>query len=42
MEKLPKKEEREKMSLVEQKRVEALASVLDELEGRFPVEMKLS
>lgn len=28
------------MSLVEQKRVEALALVLDELESRFPVEMK--
>lgn len=40
MEKLPKKETQETMSLVEQKRVEALASVLDELESRFPVEMK--
>ena len=40
MEKLPKKEGQETMSLVEQKRVEALALVLDELESRFPVEMK--
>ena len=41
MEKLPKNE-REHMSLVEQKRVEALAAVLDELDDRFPVEMKRS
>lgn len=40
MEKLPKKEGKETVSLVEQKRVEALASVLDQLETRFPVEMK--
>ncbi|MES2749250.1 MAG: hypothetical protein V4606_02575 [Patescibacteria group bacterium] len=40
MEKLPKSEGRETMSLVEQKRVEALASILDQLEARFPVEMK--
>jgi hypothetical protein len=40
MEKLPKQEKRETMSLVEQKRIEALASVLDELESRFPVEIK--
>ena len=40
MEKLPKKEKLETVSLVEQKRVEALASVLDQLESRFPVEMK--
>lgn len=30
------------MSLVEQKRVEALAAVLDMLDARFPVEMKRS
>ncbi len=42
MEKIPKTEEKERVSLVEQKRVEALASVLDELEHRFPVEMKLT
>lgn len=42
MEKLPKKEQGEQMSLVEQKRVEALAAVLDELDARFPVEMKRS
>ncbi len=41
MEKLSKNE-REPVSLVEQKRVEALASVLDELDVRFPVEMKRS
>lgn len=40
MEKLPKKEGKETVSLVEQKRVEALASVLDQLETQFPVEMK--
>lgn len=40
MEKLPKKEGREKISLVEQKRVDALVSVLDQLESRFPIEMK--
>ncbi len=40
MEKLPKKEGQERVSLVEQKRVEALASVLDQLESRFPVEIK--
>ena len=40
MEKLPKTEGKEMVSLVEQKRVEALASVLDQLESRFPVEMK--
>ena len=40
MEKLPKKEKLETVSLVEQKRIEALASVLDQLETRFPVEMK--
>lgn len=40
MEKLPKRERHEQVSLVEQKRVEALASVLDELDVRFPVEMK--
>ncbi len=40
MEKAPHREGGEHMSLVEQKRVEALASILDELESRFPVEMK--
>ena len=40
MEKLPKKEETARVSLVEQKRVEALTSVLDQLDFRFPVEMK--
>lgn len=40
MEKLPKQEGKERMSLVEQKRVEALTSVLDELQSRFSVEMK--
>ena len=42
MEKLPKREGKERVSLVEQKRVEALAAVLDLLEARFPVEMKRS
>ena len=40
MEKVPKKESVEVMSLVEKKRVEALSTVLDNLETRFPVEMK--
>ena len=40
MEKVPKKESVEMISLVEQKRVEALSTVLDNLETRFPVEMK--
>lgn len=40
MEKLPKREGKETVSLVEQKRVEALASVIDQLDSRFPVEMK--
>ena len=33
---------REHMSLVEQKRVESLAAVMDELDARFPVEVKRS
>ncbi len=40
MEKAPQHEGGEHISLVEQKRIEALASILDELEARFPVEMK--
>lgn len=40
MEKFPKKEKAEVMSLVEQKRIEALDSVLDELEDRMPVSLK--
>lgn len=47
MEKMPKKEggvkreqAREGLSLVEQSRHEALASVLDQLYSRFPVELK--
>ncbi len=40
MEKLLKKEKQETVSLVEQKRIEAFASVLDMLDDRFPVEMK--
>lgn len=40
MEKLSKKEKLETVSLVEQKRIEALASVLDQFDSRFPVEMK--
>lgn len=40
MEKIPKREGGEVMSLVEQKRVEALSAVLDNLETRFPVEIK--
>ena len=39
MEKLPKQEV---VSLVEQKRVEALASVLDELDTRLPIQLKSS
>ena len=42
MEKLPKKEKVETLSLVEQKRQEALSAVLDQLESRFPVELKQS
>lgn len=40
MEKLPESKGKERVSLVEQKRVEALATILDQLESRFPVEMK--
>lgn len=40
MEKLSQHEGGEHISLVEQKRIEALTAVLDELEARFPVEMK--
>jgi thioredoxin-like negative regulator of GroEL len=40
MEKLPKREEQETLSLVEQKRVEALTQVLDQLDSCPPVEMK--
>ena len=40
MEKLPKTEKVETRSLVEQKRVEALDLVLNELEVRFPIELK--
>ena len=42
MEKLPKKEKREVVSLVEQKRIEALDAVLDELDARMPVALKSS
>jgi hypothetical protein len=51
MEKMPKKgggkshervTAREGLSLVEQKRQEALSEVLDQLEARFPVELKQS
>jgi hypothetical protein len=42
MEKLSKKEKVESLSLVEQKRQEALSAVLDQLESRFPVELKQS
>jgi hypothetical protein len=42
MEKLPKKEKREIVSLVEQKRMEALEAILNELEERMPVTLKTS
>ena len=42
MEKMPKKEKREVISLVEQKRVEALTAVLDELDTRLPAAPKRS
>lgn len=40
MEKFPQKEKQEVVSLVEQTRIEALSSVLDELDVRLPVELK--
>lgn len=40
METLPGSERREQMSLVEQRRVEALDGVLDLLDARLPVELK--
>lgn len=40
MEKFPQKEKQEVVSLVEQTRIEALSSVLDELDARLPVELK--
>ena len=40
MEKVPKKEKQEVVSLVEQKRVEALDAILDELDARMPVTLK--
>ena len=42
MEKLPKNERVEVVSLVEQKRIEALDSILDELDARMPVTLKTS
>lgn len=42
MEKLPKKEKHEIISLVEQTRIEALSAVLDELDERLPVALKAS
>ena len=42
MEKLPKQEKLPVVSLVEQKRVEALDSVLNELDERMPVALKRS
>lgn len=42
MEKFGKAEKKEVLSMVEQKRQEALSSVLDQLESRFPVELKES
>lgn len=42
MEKFGKAEKKEVLSMVEQKRHEALAAVLDQLEARFPVELKQS
>lgn len=42
MEKFGKSEKKEVLSMVEQKRHEALSTVLDQLEARFPMELKQS
>jgi hypothetical protein len=42
MEKLPKKEKHEVISLVEQKRIEALDAILNVLDERIPVTLKTS